>query len=110
MLNQDEIKEALRPIVDPEIGFSIVDLGLVYAIDVGDEGRVRIDLTLTSPMCPLGPQLIQAVEAVTSGLEGVTGVEVRLVWNPPWDPKVHASEDVKAMLGIWDLDEEGGEA
>ena len=110
LLTKDEIKEALRPIVDPEIGFSIVDLGLVYAIEVSDEGRVRVDLTLTSPMCPLGPQLIQAIEAVTSSLEGVRGVEVRLVWDPPWDPKAHASEDVKAMLGIWDLDEEESEA
>jgi metal-sulfur cluster biosynthetic enzyme len=106
MLTQDTIKEALRPIIDPEIGFSIVDLGLVYAIDINDERKVRVDLTLTSPMCPLGPQLIQAIETVTSSLEGVKGVQVRLVWDPPWDPKVHASEDVKAMLGIWDLEEE----
>jgi metal-sulfur cluster biosynthetic enzyme len=106
MLTPDAVKEALRPVVDPEIGFSIVDLGLVYGVNVSDDGLVSVDLTLTSRMCPLGPQLMQAVEAVVSSLEGVKGAQVRLVWNPPWDPKRHASEDVKAMLGIWDLDEE----
>lgn len=107
MLTPDAVKEALRPIVDPEIGFSIVDLGLVYGVEIAEDGGlVKVDLTLTSPMCPLGPQLMEAVETVVSSLEGVKSAKVRLVWNPPWDPKRHASEDVKAMLGIWDLDEE----
>lgn len=107
MLTPDAVKEALRPVVDPEIGFSIVDLGLVYGVEIAEDGGlVKVDLTLTSPMCPLGPQLMEAVETVVSSLEGVKSAKVRLVWNPPWDPKRHASEDVKAMLGIWDLDEE----
>lgn len=107
MLTPDAVKEALRPVVDPEIGFSIVDLGLVYGVEIAENGGlVKVDLTLTSPMCPLGPQLMEAVETVVSSLEGVKSAKVRLVWNPPWDPKRHASEDVKAMLGIWDLDEE----
>jgi len=106
MITVEEIRSAIRSVIDPEIGFSIVDMGLVYNIDVSENGLVMVYLTLTSPMCPIGSQLVSAVEAVVSGIEGVKGINVELVWDPPWDPRRHASEDVKAMLGIWDFDED----
>jgi metal-sulfur cluster biosynthetic enzyme len=97
------VLEALRPVVDPELDISIVDLGLVRGIEVEeDTGRARIRLTLTSPMCPLGPQLIAATRAAAERLEGVREAQVELVWSPPWDPRIDASEEARADLGIWD--------
>lgn len=97
------IKESLRPVKDPEINISIVDLGLIRGIQVDPEtGDVRIQLTLTSPMCPLGPEIIESAKLAVGRVEGVRKAEVDLVWSPPWDPRVDATEDVKAMLGIWD--------
>ncbi len=102
-LTIDRVKESLRPVKDPEINISIVDLGLVRGIEVDpDEGRVTVQLTLTSPMCPLGPEIVEAARFALSRLQGVKHAEVELVWSPPWDPRVDASDDVKAMLGIWD--------
>jgi metal-sulfur cluster biosynthetic enzyme len=97
------ILEALRPVVDPELDMSIVDLGLVRGIDVEeDTGRVQIRLTLTSPMCPLGPELLVATRKAAERLEGVRQAQVELVWSPPWDPRIDASEEARAELGIWD--------
>jgi metal-sulfur cluster biosynthetic enzyme len=101
-LSEDLVIDAIRPVVDPEMMISIVDLGLVYGADVdADAGRVRVRMTLTSPMCPVGPQIMSAVKAATEQLPGVKESEVELVWSPPWDPRVHASEEAKARLGIW---------
>jgi metal-sulfur cluster biosynthetic enzyme len=98
-----EVLEALRPVVDPELDLSVVDLGLVRGITVEeDTGVVRIELTLTSPMCPLGPEIMAAVAAAAERLDGVTAAKVELVWSPLWDPRVDASEEAKAELGIWD--------
>jgi metal-sulfur cluster biosynthetic enzyme len=103
MFSPDEIREALRPIEDPEVHLSIVALGLVREIKVSEEdASVHVDLTLTSPFCPLGPEIIAEVKTAVLALEGVEKAEVELVWEPPWDPKVDADEDVKATLGIWD--------
>lgn len=97
------IVEALRPIEDPEIGISIVDLGLLRGIEVEDEtGAVLVSLTLTSPMCPLGPQILAAVKAAAAAVPGVGAANVQLVWSPPWDPRSDATDDVKAELGFWD--------
>jgi len=102
-LTVDAVREALRPVKDPEIGFSIVDLGLVRGIEVDpEEGRVKVSLTLTSPMCPLGPEIVEAARFAVSRLEGVERAEVELVWTPPWDPRIDATDDVKAALGIWE--------
>ena len=102
-LTADAVREALRPIEDPEIGFSLVDLGLIRAIDVSPDGAtVKITMTLTTPFCPEGPFLVEAVKQATAALPGVTDATVELAWNPPWDPKTEATEDVRAALGIWD--------
>lgn len=104
LISPEAVLEAIRPVVDPEVGISIVDLGLVYRIKVDKEvpGRVVIEMTLTSPMCPVGPQILQATKFSASMLPGVQDVDIRLVWDPPWDPRIHASEEVKMRLGIWD--------
>lgn len=97
------VLDAIRPVIDPELDMSIVDLGLVRGISVKDEtGAVEVDLTLTSPMCPLGPEIIAAVRDAVTGVEGVSSCMVELVWSPPWDPRTDASEECRAELGIWD--------
>jgi metal-sulfur cluster biosynthetic enzyme len=99
----EAVLEALRPVVDPELNLSIVELGLVRGIVVDENPRrVRISLTLTSPMCPLGPEIVAAAREAVARLSGVEEVEVELVWSPPWDPRLDASEEVRAELGIWD--------
>ena len=95
--------DALRPVIDPELDISIVDLGLVRGVGIDDgTGDVEIELTLTSPMCPLGPEIVAAVRTAALGVVGVQNAQVDLVWSPPWDPRRDATEDVCADLGIWD--------
>ena len=97
----EEIREVLRTVEDPELRMSIVDLGLVYGVAVEEDGLVTVDLTLTSPACPIGPMLQGMIYHKTAQIPGVEDVEVNLVWTPPWDPRTMASEDVKLALGIW---------
>lgn len=97
--NIDEVRNALRNVVDPEIHIDIVSLGLVY--DVKVEGNdVHIKMTLTSPGCPYGPILIQQAQEVLKNVEGVKGGTIEVVWDPPWDPRTMASDEVKMMLGL----------
>ena len=97
------VLDALRPVIDPELNISIVDLGLVRGIVLEDDtGRVQIELTLTSPMCPLGPEIMAATKHAAGKVAGVADVTIQLVWSPPWDPRLDASDDAKAELGIWD--------
>lgn len=97
------VLDSLRTVIDPELNLNIVDLGLVRGITVQDDsGHVDIDLTLTSPMCPLGPEIMAATKGAAERVDGVKGAEIQLVWSPLWDPRVDASEDAKAELGIWD--------
>ena len=97
------VLEAIRPVMDPELNLSIVDLGLIRGVSVDDDtGDVEVDLTLTSPMCPLGPEIIAATRNAALGVDGVSNCMVELVWRPPWDPRTDASEDCRAELGIWD--------
>lgn len=101
-LTPEAVKKALQPVVDPEIGISVVDLGLIRDIQITPEGVVTVRMTLTSPFCPEGPAIVQEVEQTVRFLPGVKEAAVELVWNPPWDPRTEASDEVKAMLGIWD--------
>jgi metal-sulfur cluster biosynthetic enzyme len=99
----EAVLEGLRPVKDPELNISIVDLGLVRGITVADDaGKVEIDLTLTSPMCPLGPEIMAAARHAAERVPGVAGAEINLVWSPLWDPRVDCNEEAKAELGIWD--------
>ena len=97
---EDLVRQALQDnVIDPEIGVNVVDLGLVYGIEVKD-GTAEITMTLTTPMCPLGPYLDQEVRSAVEEVPGVNGIKVNLVWTPPWDPS-KMSEDAKLELGFW---------
>ena len=95
------VREALSEVYDPEIGIDIVSLGLVYASRVSDAGLLTVDLTLTSPYCPMGPLIQTQVHAMVQDLPGVQEVFVNLVWSPPWDPRTMASDEAKLELGIY---------
>ena len=97
----DEINEVLHTVEDPELRMSIAELGLIYGVEIDDQGMITVDLTLTSPACPVGPMLQGMIYHKLTQMEGVEDVEVNLVWDPPWDPKTMASEEVKMALGIW---------
>jgi metal-sulfur cluster biosynthetic enzyme len=101
MLNKSELLKALEPVVDPEIGLSVVDLGLIYDIDISDDGRVNVNMTLTTPACPYGPVLVDGVKSALEEIDGVKDVTVEVVWDPPWDPAEMASDVAKDVLGIW---------
>jgi metal-sulfur cluster biosynthetic enzyme len=96
-----ELWEVVQQVEDPEIRLSIVDLGLVYDLTIDEDGEVTVEMTLTSPACPVGPMLQGQIYHVLAQVEGVEDVEVNLVWEPAWDPKEMATEEVKMMLGIW---------
>jgi metal-sulfur cluster biosynthetic enzyme len=103
MPNEHEIMQALKAVYDPELAISIVDLGLVYGVQtVDDEGAVIVDMTLTTPACPLGPMIKSQAEAVlTTTFPAIKSVDLNLVWTPRWDPRTMASEEAKVELGIW---------
>lgn len=98
---KEQIIEAIRPVQDPEIRIGVIDLGLVYDIATSDEGVVTVKMTLTTPACPYGEMLLSMVHREIEQLDGVTKVEVVLVWDPPWDPKEMCSDLAKDLLGIW---------
>jgi metal-sulfur cluster biosynthetic enzyme len=95
------IKDALSEVYDPEIGIDIVSLGLIYDTEIDESGLLTVDMTLTSPFCPLGSILQAQIHAVCAPLPGVEDVRVNLVWVPPWDPRTMASDEAKLELGIY---------
>ena len=101
MPTREEILAKIAPVEDPEIRVGIVDLGLVYDVVFPDDHTVNISMTLTTPGCPYGPQLVGAVKNAVLELDGVEKVSVALVWDPPWNPTEMASEYARDVLGIW---------
>jgi metal-sulfur cluster biosynthetic enzyme len=104
MLTEDMARAALHNVIDPEIGLDIVNLGLVYRVDVLDDGKiVDIDMTLTTPNCPAGPQILQAARHEVMKLgevyKSLEDVRINLVWTPFWKPEM-MSEDAKEELGF----------
>ncbi|HEV8686468.1 MAG TPA: metal-sulfur cluster assembly factor [Gaiellaceae bacterium] len=98
MPTKDEVIEALRSVEDPELGMDIVDLGLLYDVEV--EGpNVKVIHSLTSMGCPAGPMIQEDIQNVASSLEGVEQVEIELTWDPPWTPE-RMSDDAKFILGF----------
>jgi len=95
----DSIRKALRAVKDPELNLNIMDIGLVYDVDVSDTGQVHVRMTLTSPGCPAGTEILDDVKRVVTDLDGVTGVEVELVWDPYWTPE-RMDPRVRAFLGF----------
>ena len=97
-LTEDDVRLALRRVKDPEINLNIIDLGLVY--DIGVDGRdVRVDMSLTSPGCPSGPEIMTDAEEQVRSIPGVGSVAVNLVWTPPWTPE-RIEPRVRAYLGF----------
>ena len=97
MIDEDEITEALSNVIDPELGLDFVELGLIYGIEI-DGGRVSITFTLTTPACPIGPQVSEQIVEFVSEIEGVEEVIPTMVFSPPWSPEL-MSEDAKFALG-----------
>lgn len=103
MPSVEQIRTALIDVKDPELNLGILELGLVYDVSVeGDEQEhVNVLMTLTSPMCPVGPMFKKSVEDHVLAVEGVKSAKVDITFSPPWDPTTMASDDAKATLGIW---------
>ena len=102
-IHEDQVREALKQVIDPELFINIVDLGLIYGVTLTpkeDKVAVSIDMTMTSPACPAGPQLLQNSKDVLSRLEGVSDVEVKLVMTPPWTPD-RMTDAARDQLGIF---------
>ena len=104
-ISEDAVREQLKKVIDPELFVNIVDLGLVYVVNIGEpdenqEQPVDIEMTLTSPMCPAGPQLVAESKQFASELEGVGEVEVKVVMDPPWTPE-RMTDDARDQLGIF---------
>jgi len=98
VVTEEVITEALKEVYDPELHYNIVDLGLVYDVEVSD-GSVHIIMTLTTPACPIGPMMIEQVQENVGLLPGVKDVDVEITFDPPWGPDL-ISEEARADLGL----------
>ena len=98
----EEVREALKDVFDPELGYNIVDLGMVYGIDI-EGSKVKIRMTLTTPGCPASDMIQAGVEQRLEDMEGVEDVEITLVWEPPWSPKA-MSPEARKHFGSMDED------
>jgi metal-sulfur cluster biosynthetic enzyme len=102
-ISTEQVLEALSEIEDPELKVNIVDLGLIYKVTIiEDKSRIEVDMTLTSIGCPIGPSLLMAVQNRCLAIEGVKDAFVNIVFDPPWNPRIHATEEGKMELGIVD--------
>jgi metal-sulfur cluster biosynthetic enzyme len=98
MQTPETIRKALRGVKDPELNLNIVDIGLVYDIAIDEAGHVQVKMTLTSPGCPAGPEIVGDVKRTIEDLEGVTGAEVEIVWEPYWTPE-RMDPRIRAFMG-----------
>ena len=102
-ISEDQVRETLKQVIDPELFINIIDLGLVYVVEIEEaeeKSNVKIEMTMTSPACPAGPQLIAQSKSVVGAMEGVGNVEIKLVMMPPWTPD-RMTEDARDQLGIF---------
>jgi metal-sulfur cluster biosynthetic enzyme len=95
---EEDVMDALSNVIDPELGLDFVELGLIYGVEV-DSGAVRVTFTLTTPGCPIGPQVTEQIEEFVGELDGVKSVESEMVFTPPWSPE-KMTEDAKFALGF----------
>jgi metal-sulfur cluster biosynthetic enzyme len=100
LVTEELVRQKLQEVLDPELRISIMELGLVYEVEV-NEGTVKVTYTLTTPGCPLGPVIDGQIQDALMELPGVKEVIPELTFNPPWDPSKMAGDDVKMQLGIW---------
>ncbi|MFN0050566.1 MAG: metal-sulfur cluster assembly factor [Planctomycetales bacterium] len=99
MPDEAALLDALRQVIDPELMINVVDLGLVYAVEQ-EADQVKVEMTLTSPACPAGPQIVNQSKMALEKLEGVGGVEIKLVMSPPWTPD-RMTDEARDQLGIF---------
>ncbi|MBI4513495.1 MAG: metal-sulfur cluster assembly factor [Gemmatimonadetes bacterium] len=99
MVTEDQVREALKQVKDPEINLNVVDLGLLYEIRIEEPASVYLKMTLTSPMCPTGPAILNGAKQAVEALEGVERCDVELTWTPFWSP-ARMDPKVRAMLGL----------
>ncbi len=100
LVTEELVREKLQDVLDPELRISIMELGLVYEVEVKD-GTVKVIYTLTTPGCPLGPVIDGQIRDSLMELPGVKEVVSELTFDPPWDPRKMAGDNVKMQLGIW---------
>ncbi|HEX9282916.1 MAG TPA: metal-sulfur cluster assembly factor [Gemmatimonadales bacterium] len=98
VVDEQAVRRALREVKDPELDMNIIDLGLVYEVEV-DGGEVRVKMTLTSPGCPAGPMITNDAYRVIRGLAGVQDVDIEIVWEPYWTPE-RMDPKVRALMGL----------
>ena len=98
MISVEDVNDALREVIDPELGLDFVELGLIYEVEIEDS-TVRVTYTLTSPGCPIGPQVSEQIQEFVGELDGVEDVQATMTFSPPWTPEL-MSEDAKFALGF----------
>ncbi|OJW24195.1 MAG: hypothetical protein BGO49_05500 [Planctomycetales bacterium 71-10] len=99
MIEHEALIQALKTVVDPELNVNVVDLGLVYSVQA-EEDRVAVEMTLTSPACPMGPEILRNTVAALEKVEGVAKADVRLVMSPPWTPD-RMTDEARDELGMY---------
>ena len=99
-ISEDAIVNVLKTVFDPEIPVDIYELGLIYAVEIGDDGNIKVEMTLTTPSCPSAQELPSQVEESIRLVPGVNDVQVEVVWDPPWDPS-RMSEDARLALNMY---------
>ncbi len=99
-VNEEAVIEAIATVFDPEIPVNIYELGLIYAVDVHEDGKVKVEMTLTAPACPSAQELPIMVQDAVMTVAGVTGCEVETVWDPPWDPS-RMSDEARLQLNMF---------
>jgi len=97
---EETVREALKHVMDPELGVNIVDLGLVYDVEISQDGKIYIEYTLTTMGCPIGPLIEHQMQSFLENVPGVTSIEAEMVLRPPWSPEM-MSEEAKAALGYF---------
>ena len=95
---EQDIYDAISTVIDPEVGFNLVKMGLIYGVEIKDEKDVKVNMTLSTPSCPLHEMLTNWTKEAAMKVEGVESVEINLVFDPPWTPEM-ANDDVKKKLG-----------
>ncbi len=99
-VSEGAIVNVLKTVFDPEIPVDIYELGLIYAVEIADDGHIKVEMTLTTPACPSAQELPSQVEEAIRLVPGVTEVQVEVVWDPPWDPS-RMSEDARLALNMY---------
>ncbi|MBA4149918.1 MAG: metal-sulfur cluster assembly factor [Verrucomicrobia bacterium] len=101
LVSEADVLDALREVIDPELDCNLVDLGLIYGVRV-EPGNINVEMTLTTPGCPMHESLLAGVKTAISNLPGVKNVNVDLVWDPPWNPEMLSPEG-RAQLGMFEF-------